>query len=192
MGKKQATPDPIIRQNLRGVEYAFETTWGLFSPKEIDPGTKLLVNTIELAEDATVLDIGCGYGPIGIPLAHDCPKGTVHMVDKDFVAIDYAKKNAALNKVKNVEIYLSNGLSHVSKELQFDCIVSNIPAKIGNELLRIFFADIKKSLKPGGVVYVVTISGLKSFIKREFTEVFGNFKKVKQSGTYVISRASKE
>jgi len=192
MKKIGASKNPLLHAILRHKPYVFETTWGLFSPKEIDPGSKLLVDEIEVAEDSSILDFGCGYGPIGIPLAASCPKGIVHMVDKDFIAIEYAQKNMVRNSIKNAEIYLSNGLSHVPKEMQFSMVVSNIPAKIGNELLRIIFADIYKKILPGGMVYVVTISGLRSFIKREFEHVFGNYTKVRQSGTYTISSAQKQ
>jgi 16S rRNA (guanine1207-N2)-methyltransferase len=87
---------------------------------------------------------------------------------------------------------LSNGLSHVPKDLRFDRVVSNLPAKVGNELLSLFLHDARDRLLPGGRLYVVTIAGLKNYIKRNFREIFGNFDKVKQRGTYLVSMAVKE
>lgn len=184
--------DILFSENLRGSEFSFRTTWGLFNPKRIDPGSRLLIDYVEAAPDANCLDIGCGYGPIGLALAKLCPEGQIHMVDKDFVAVDYAQKNAAQNGLENCHIYLSNGLSHVPADLRFDRVVSNLPAKVGNELLSLFLHDARARLQPGGRLYVVTIAGLKNYIKRNFREIFGNFKKVKQRGTYLVSMAEKE
>lgn len=178
--------------NLNGHDFTFLSTWGLFSPTHIDEGTKLLLDHIEIQPTNAIIDIGCGYGVPGIPLATLAYKGIVHMVDKDFVAVEYAKKNAKINGVNNCEIYLSNGFSAVSKEIKFDIVVSNLPAKSGRELFDIILYDAKERLKPGGKLYVVTIAGLKEFIKNNFKEVFGNYDKLKQSKTYSVAVARKE
>lgn len=167
----------------------FHTTWGLFSPKAIDEGTQLLTQYLELPDSAVVLDLGCGYGPIGLTAAKLAPKGEVHLVDKDFVAVEYARKNAEANAITNAKCYLSNGLADVPADLKFDAIISNVPAKIGTELLQIFLDDAYRHLKPGGQLYVVVISGLKDYMKRHLSERFGNYEKLKQSKTYTASRA---
>ena len=177
---------------LRDGPLTFHTTWGLFNPKRIDDGSRLLIDCIEAPDNAACLDIGCGYGPIGLALARQCPQGTVHMVDKDFVAVEYAQKNAQINGLANCEIYLSNGLSTVPKGLKFDRIASNLPAKVGNELLSIILHDACEHLVSGGRLYVVTIAGLKKYVKRTFREIFGNYKKIKQRGTYLVSMAERE
>jgi 16S rRNA (guanine1207-N2)-methyltransferase len=183
---------PLIQTKLRNKAFKFHTTWGLFSPKEIDHGTKVLIELIETTPDAHILDLGCGYGPIGITLAKDAPKGEIHMIDKDFVAIEYTEKNIKENRLKNCQTYLSNAFSHVPKDKKFDLIVSNIPAKVGKDLLQIIIADAKARLNPGGKFYVVTIAGLKEFIKRNFKETFGNYKKLKQSKGYCVAVAEKQ
>lgn len=181
--------DIEFSDELHGITLAFHSTWGLFNPTYIDEGTKLLASVLEPAADADCLDLGCGYGPLGLTLAKLCPQGSVHMVDKDFVAVEYAKKNAQANGITNADVYLSNGFSHVPADKKFDLIVSNLPAKVGKELLYIMMMDAKAHLKPGGQFMVVTISGLKEYIKRQFKDVFGNYKKVKQVKTYVVSQA---
>jgi len=169
----------------------FQTTWGLFSPREIDEGTQLLLKYIDIEKNADCFDLGCGYGPLGITLAKLAPEGTTLLADKDFVAVDYANKNIQLNSLSNATAILSNAFDQVGDK-QFDCIVSNIPAKVGKELLQIILHDAKAHLKPGGQLYVVTINGLRKFMKRHFEEVFGNYKKLKQGAHYTVARAINE
>ena len=175
---------------LRGFPIAFSTTWGLFSPKGIDAGTDLLIEHLEIQEGDTCLDLGCGYGAIGMSIAKCTPTATVYMVDKDFVAVDYARKNVVRNGLSNCHALLSNGFSQLP-DLQFDLIVSNLPANVGKELLQIFLADAKQYLKPKGRLYVVTISGLREFIKRNFLNIFGNYQKVKQRHTHTVAMATR-
>jgi len=117
---------------------------GLFSPTEIDEGSRLLIQEMDIKPGDMVLDIGCGYGPIGIVASRLSSFGAVHMVDKDFVAVQYANKNIETNKVRNYTTYLNNAFSEVP-DMKFDVIVSNLPAKVGNELLYIIMNDAKKT-----------------------------------------------
>lgn len=171
---------------------AFETTWGLFSPKAIDEGTALLADHLIITPTDYGLDLGCGYGALGLYMASLAPEGRVDMVDKDFVAVDYANRNAQLNQLSNARAFLSNGFSHIPAEAQYNVIVSNIPAKIGGELLTIFLHDALAHLYPNGRLYVVTISGLKEYMKRNLTSAFGNYEKLKQSRTYTAAVAVKQ
>ncbi len=180
--------DIIFRASLRGQDMVFHSTWGLFSPRCVDNGSYLLIKHVEIEDGQRTLDLGCGYGAIGLAIAKACPTGIVHLVDKDIVAIDYSCKNAELNRITNCKIYLSNGFSTI-REGEFDTIVSNLPAKVGKELLYIFLSDARRHLKPGGQIVVVTISGLREFIKRNFLEVFGNYKKIKQGKTHTVAKA---
>src|SRR6476619_6286351 len=106
---------PELKQNivfsakLAGHDLIFHSTWGLFSPKAIDEGTQLLVDYLKIAPGAVCLDLGCGYGPLGLTLAKMAPQGQVHLVDKDFVAVEFAQKNTGLNHLTNAKAYLSNG-----------------------------------------------------------------------------------
>ena len=179
-----------FRAELRRMSLTFFTTWGLFSPKAIDAGTHLLIEHLDIQEGDTCLDLGCGYGAIGITLAKYDPTATVYMVDKDFVAVDYAHKNVKQNRLQNCHVLLSNGFSHLP-DTQFDLIASNLPANVGKELLQIFLVDARHHLKPNGRLYVVTISGLRTFIKRNFMTVFGNYRKVKQRNTHTVAMATR-
>ena len=187
----QLKQDLIFGATLAGVPLTFHTTWGLFSPKQIDEGTGLLIDQLEIAPTTRALDLGCGYGPLGLTIAKLAPQGSVDLVDKDFIAVDYANKNAQINHLTNATAYLSNGFDQVPPGRTYDVIVSNLPAKIGGELLSIFLHDAHAHLNPGGKLYVVTISGLKDYMKRNLTEVFGNYDKLKQSKTYTAALAVK-
>lgn len=187
----QLKEDIIFETTLREQHLCFHTTWGLFSPRTIDEGTQLLLRYLSVEDGDVTLDLGCGYGTIGLTVAKMTPHGTVHLVDKDFVALEFARKNADINNIRNCEIYLSNALSTVG-DVQFDTVISNLPAKVGRELLYIILSDAKAHLRPGGQIVVVTISGLKEYIKRNFKEVFGNYEKLKQGRAYTVARAVKE
>jgi 16S rRNA (guanine1207-N2)-methyltransferase len=196
MDKNPHSYNRLIRQDMtletvqKGHALTLKTTWGLFSPKAIDEGSALLLKHLEIGPDDDCLDLGCGYGILGITMARCAPGGKTLMIDKDFVAVDYARKNAALNNVNNTESMLSNGFDQVPRQ-RFDLIVSNIPAKVGKEMLYIYLYDALDYLKPGGSFYIVTITGLRQFFKRGFMEVFGNYEKIKQGKTYTVARAIK-
>lgn len=182
--------DLVFQDVLLGNPLTFHTTWGLFSPKSIDEGTRLLLDHLEVRTDDRAIDLGCGYGPLGLAIAKAAPAGSCTLVDKDFVAIEYAKKNARLNGIDNVEIQLSNGLQHLPPR-RFTLAVTNLPAKANKEHYYLFFLDIRDRLEPGGRFYIVVISGLRQFIARAFEEVFGNHTKVKQGKTYTVALATK-
>lgn len=181
----------MVEHTLCDMPMRFQTTWGLFSPREIDDGSRMLLRYLKVHEDDDCLDLGCGYGPLGITIAKLAPKGKTVMVDKDYVAIEYAGKNIKLNGADNCEAMLSNGFSSVGEQ-KFSLVVSNIPAKVGKELLYIFLYDALAHMQPGARIYVVTINGLRQFIKKAFRDVFGNYDKLKQGAHYTVAMAIKE
>jgi 16S rRNA G1207 methylase RsmC len=182
--------DIVFEDRLRDQPLTFHTTWGLFSPRGIDAGTRLLLDHVQVNPDDDCFDLGCGYGPIGLTLARLAPGGRTCLVDKDFVAVDYAARNARINGIDNVDCFLSNGFSHAG-ERRFHLITSNLPAKVGKEMLYLYLYDALERLHPGGRIYVVTITGLRRFIERAFKEVFGNYDKVKQGRDYTVALAQR-
>lgn len=183
--------DIVFSETLLGHPLTFHTTWGLFSPRGIDEGTRLLLDHLDVAADERAVDLGCGYGPLGLAIARAAPHGHCLMVDKDFVAVEYANANARRNGIANAEARLSDGLRHVEGD-RFTLAVSNLPAKTTKEHYYLFFDDIRTRLLPGGRFYVVVISGLRQFIGRAFTEVFGNHTKVKQGRSYTVAMARRD
>jgi 16S rRNA (guanine1207-N2)-methyltransferase len=174
---------------LGGRRLQLETTWGLFSPREIDAGSRLLLDHLAVEPAHDCLDLGCGYGTLGLALAARAPLGQTLMVDKDFVAVDFAARNARRNGLTNAQALLSNGFDQVPPALRFDRIVSNIPAKVGKELLALLLHDARARLKPGGRIYVVTVNGLREFMSRNLKEVFGTYDKLKQGAHYTVGMA---
>lgn len=185
-----------IRQDLKiysewnSQRLLFHTTWGLFSPRAVDDGSKMLLDYLNIEADYNCLDLGCGYGVLGLHMAKAAPQGQTLLVDKDFVAVDYSEKNRVANNIDNARCLLSNGFNQIPEQ-QFDIIVSNVPAKVGKEMLYIYLFDALSHLKPGGSFYIVTITGLRRFFKRGFHEVFGHYEKIKQAKTYTVARGVK-
>ncbi len=184
--------DLKIQANLLDHDLTLQTRWGVFSPKAIDDGTILFMKYLDISKTDKCLDLGCGYGPIGLAVAKSCPEGEVHMVDKDFVAVELSNTNAKLNHINNAQAYLSDAFSTVNKQNYFDQVLSNVPAKVGREQLSIILYDAFDALKPGGKITFVTINGLRHFIKDNFKSVFGNYKKLKQGQKYTIAQAIKQ
>ena len=174
---------------LRGRAFHFTSTWGLFSPREVDEGTRMLLDEIDVAPDADCLDLGCGYGPIGLVLATLAPSGTTLMVDRDYVAVAYANRNAEANGAANARALLSNGFDEVPEEARFDLVATNLPAKVGNEMTSILFADAHDRLRPEGEFWLVTLSGMRKYIQRTLEETFGDYGKVRQGRQHTVHRA---
>jgi len=189
--KQKIRQDLTIKSNPNHHSLTFYTTWGLFSPRAIDDGSQMLLDFLDINNGDDCLDLGCGYGVLGLCMAKSAPNGHTLLVDKDFVAVEYSEKNRLLNKIQNASCQLSNGFDHIPKQ-QFDLIVSNIPAKVGKEMLYIYLYDALDYLKPGGSFYIVTITGLRQFFKRGFNEVFGHYEKIKQGKTYTVARGTKQ
>ena len=183
--------DIVFHATLGGEDFLFHSTWGIFSPREIDEGTRLLIDYLQIKPDDDCLDLGCGYGPIGLYMAKRAPQGQILMVDKDFMAVDYSNANARRNRLSNARAQLSNAFDHIEPKLRFDLIASNIPAKVGKEMLSLILHDAHDRMKPQGRLYLVTINGLRQYMKRNLNEVFGNYDKLKQGRNYTVAFAQK-
>ncbi|MGP1605098.1 MAG: class I SAM-dependent methyltransferase [Moraxella sp.] len=184
--------DIHFKQDVLGRPFEFYTTWGIFSPEKLDDGSLMLLDYIDFKSEDTSIDLGCGYGVLGMTAARECPDGQHLLIDKDFVAVEYARLNCEKNQLTNTHVQLSNGFNQVDNNLTFSLVMSNLPAKVGKEQHYLYLLDAYQRMTAGGRFYVVTINGLRQFMKRAFTEVFGNAEKVKQGKTYTITMATKE
>lgn len=184
--------DIIFTQDVLGKPFTFNTTWGIFSPERLDDGSLMLLDYIDFKADDNSIDLGCGYGVLGMTAARECPNGQHILIDKDFMAVEYAKLNCQKNGLTNTHVHLSNGFYHVEKEKKFSLVMSNLPAKASKEQHYLYLLDAYERMEMGGRFYVVTINGLRDFMKRSFNEVFGNADKIKQGKTYTVTVAVKE
>ncbi len=161
-----------IEYNINNRKYTFDVAHGLFSTYNVDVGTDLLLDSLIRRfplkiTPKKILDIGCGYGPLGIVLASNWTASEVEMVDKDLLAIKYSKINCDKNGVLNrANIHGSLAIEDVASK-EFDLIVSNIPAKIGDLAIKEEFIQAPvKLLAKGGAYYFVVVSGLNRLIPK--------------------------
>jgi len=141
--------------SLRGNKFNFVTDSGVFSKSEVDFGSRVLIDTFKVPAIAgDVLDVGCGYGPIGLSIAKTETDRTVHMVDINERAVELSQKNADSNGVQNVRIYESDGLTGVT-ESEFAAILTNPPIRAGKETIFRFYQDAYSKLQVGGELWVV-------------------------------------
>ena len=171
-------------------DFHFTSDIGVFSKEFIDYGTRVLLNAIEVGpEPASLLDVGCGYGPIGICLKKTYPQLAVTMVDVNDRAIELAKYNADQNGVE-VEVFESNCYEAVRGK--FDLIVTNPPIRAGKEVVMNIVTNSYEHLNDNGAFYVVVQKkqGAGS-IKKTLESVYGNCEVVKRDKGYYIMKANK-
>ncbi|QBK24917.1 class I SAM-dependent methyltransferase [Ureibacillus thermophilus] len=143
------------RYVLLGHSLLFETDSGVFSKNEVDFGSRLLIETFQMPEvDGAVLDVGCGYGPIGLAIAKQYPERTVFMMDINERAVQLAKKNAEMNGIQNVRIYESDGVS-VDGDVQVAAVLTNPPIRAGKETVFKIYDGAFRYLCVGGELWVV-------------------------------------
>lgn len=149
-----------LQQDDRALQ--FRVAQDLFSSHAVDTGTRRLLRTLVQGNRlrfTKTLDLGCGYGALGLVLKSLDPKCVVHMVDRDALALEYARQNAELNGLQGLEIYGSLGYDDVSSS-DFDLVVCNIPGKAGISAISHFLRDGCHCLKPGGLMAVVVVAPL--------------------------------
>ena len=177
---------------LRGEKFRFQTDAGVFSKSEVDFGSRLLIETFEEAEiDGPILDVGCGYGPIGMAVAKAFPQKQVHMVDVNTRAVELAKTNIEKNDISNAEIYESDGLSAVEAS-GFSAILTNPPIRAGKDTIFRFYEEAAEKLADGGSLWVVIQKkqGAPS-TQVKLEELFGEVKVVDKKKGYFIFEARK-
>lgn len=155
-----------INYKFANTEFKFDIANTLFSTFDLDHGTDILIRAIIPAKPKSILDIGCGYGPLGIMLAKVNPQAEVTMVDRDLLAVRYSAANIKKNNISNTTVIGSLGMEQLNGKT-FDLIVSNIPAKIGDEAItQEFILDPYNHLNPGGEYWFVIVKALNHLIPR--------------------------
>lgn len=142
-----------ISYYIKGNVMTFLSDNGVFSKKQVDFGSSLLIKTLPKLEAKKVLDVGCGYGPIGLTIAKLNPQCMVQMVDVNERAMSLAKKNKTLNKVENAEIFASNIYENVREK--YDLIVTNPPIRAGKKVVWDITLGAVEHLNPDGEMWCV-------------------------------------
>ncbi|HMQ34085.1 MAG TPA: methyltransferase [Chloroflexaceae bacterium] len=189
-------PDAYFKKRLpyshRGQQLAFDVGHTLFSSFQVDDGSDLLLRTLEpAAPPASILDLGCGVGVLGITLARRFPEAQVLMADVNLLAVRYARHNVALNGAGNAAVVGSVGLEQVPPG-PYDLIVSNIPAKIGDLAIeQEFVLGPAERLAPGGEYWFVVVSGLNHLIPRLGPRHQLRLKEIKKRSGHSVYRVTR-
>ncbi|WP_227938922.1 class I SAM-dependent methyltransferase [Alkalihalobacillus deserti] len=178
--------------DLRGMTFSFFSDRGVFSKKEVDFGSKLLTDVFEFPNvTGDILDVGCGYGPIGLAIAKSDSTRVVHMIDVNERALLLSERNAERNQIKNVQIYKSDRLENVS-ETSFAAIVTNPPIRAGKQVVHSILEQAYHHLANEGEIWVVIQKkqGAPSAVQK-LEELFNNVDIVEKKKGYFIIRAKK-
>lgn len=179
-------------ETLRGESFSFTSDAGVFSKGGIDFGSRLLIEEFTAPSiEGDVLDVGCGYGPIGIAIAASNRNRDVWMVDINERAVSLAKENAAQNDVENIRVIQSDRLSAV-EDRKFAAVVTNPPIRAGKDVVHNIFEKSADVLYSQGEFWVVIQKkqGAPSAEKR-LRSLFQSVETVARKKGYFIFRAVK-
>lgn len=169
---------------IKGYMLDMETAPGLFSPAHADRGTMAMLSKVEFLPGQRIMDLGCGWGLVGVTAAKICGAENVYMCDIDENAVNTARKNAARNGVEGVNICVSDGFKNVDAA-GFDIILSNPPYQTDFAVAKSFIEKGFNRLKIGGTMYLV-VKREKWYLNK-MRAIFGGAKSEIVDGYYIIS-----
>lgn len=167
-----------------GQSLAFETREGLFSPAHADRGTLAMLSVAELRPGMRILDLGCGWGLVGVTAATICGAENVWMADIDPLAVEAARENAARNGVPGAHFCVSDGFTGIN-EAGFDMILSNPPYQSDFSVAKGFIEKGFNRLKIGGRMLMVTKR--EAWYRNKFASVFGGVRVFNLDGYLVFA-----
>lgn len=177
-----------LNVELLGQQLTFLTDAGVFSKKMIDYGSRVLLSALNFEAGERVLDVGCGYGPLGLSLAK-AQGVAATMVDINLRALDLAQKNAERNQV-SAHIFQSNVYEKVTGI--FDHIISNPPIRAGKQVVHEVISGSYEHLTEGGdLTLVIQKKQGAPSAKSKMEVIFGNCEIVKKDKGYYILRSEK-
>ena len=185
---KVTSKELTIQAKLRDREWTFTSDAGVFSKTGIDFGTRLLIETVEVTDGYTILDLGCGYGVVGIVLGAETSRGTITFADINERAVMLARKNCQRHRITNASFFVSDGFQELPGQ-KFQHIVLNPPIRAGKAKIYSLFNDAADYLEPAGVFWIVIHKkhGADSAIKKLET-LYKSVKIVNKKSGYQIIR----
>lgn len=170
-----------------GNELVFTTDAGVFSRDGLDKGTEALLNALPEPMEGRVLDLGCGWGPVGVALGKKYPALEIVMTDINQRAAELARRNLAANGVR-AQVVQGDGFAAV--EGSFDTILTNPPIRAGKAVIYALFREARARLNPGGALYIVIRKqqGAPSALKF-LREVYAEAEVIDRSGGFHVIRA---
>ena len=185
-----------ISESLRRHLYVFKTTTGVFSKQKIDLGTKILIKHMIIPKDPSfLLDLGCGYGPIGIVLAYESPQSNVYFIDINKRAIWCVKENIKINLPQAQDrLYVLDGYyfkALKNKNVKFDGIYMNPPVRQGRDEFLNLFDELPNYLKSNGYFEFVLrrkmgAEFIFNYLSQNFPENTVSIK-IKRSGYWIFN-----
>ena len=172
-----------VKWHYDGFDYVFHTLDTLFSYKQVDMGTRQMIEHIDLQPDSKVLDLGCGYGVVGIWASHMIGTEKVVMSDVNIAALEMAAENVKANNLDEIQIVHSNGFDHIH-DVDFTLILSNPPYHTDFSVAKTFIEGSYKHLQIGG--WLVMVTKRFDWYKNKIYSVFGGVKWIESNGYYVF------
>ncbi len=190
------SPVPVARLRPRLIrfldgnrEFGFRTAAGVFSRAGVDRGTRLLLDAASPEGADRILDLGCGYGVVGIVTAARAPRAQVVLVDVNPRAAALAAENVQLNGITNAEVRCGDGCAPVAG-MVFDLVLFNPPIRAGRAVVLRLLGEACACLRPGGRLYLVarTNQGART-LARLASGVFARVTQVELGGGYRVYEA---
>lgn len=175
--------------SYRGHDLTLMTDAGVFSRGELDNGTRILLNALPNKLSGRILDLGCGWGPVGICVGLENPDADIVFSDVNERALGLTQKNAAQYHVNGTFVQ-SDGFAAIEGE--FDCVITNPPIRTGKQVIYQMFADAQQRLTQNGELYIVIRKqqGAES-AKKYLQTLFPDVSVIDKSGGYWIIRCIK-
>ena len=193
-------PESISQQKhwtyrLKGNTLSFTSDNGVFSKHTVDFGSELLVESYDIPEQfqkASLLEIGCGYGTMGLAYGKAYPELSIEMIDVNERALVLAQENAKKNGIHNVDIHESNLYDSVKKS-QYEIIISNPPIRAGKIVVHTILEKAYDYLAENGqlVIVIQKKQGAPS-AQKKMEEVFGNCERIQWDKGYWILVSTKD
>lgn len=179
----------LITFTLFGVTYEMISDRGVFSKDELDPGTRILLETsLPFAWQGQVGDIGCGIGTVGLVLAKTSPTSTVYLSDINERAVNLARENAQHLALTNTIISIQDGI--MNWPINFNSLWLNPPIRAGKSVMYRLYKEAWEHLVPGGSLFVVIRKdqGAETSL-RELESYFSQVRRIAREKGYHVYQA---